>query len=101
MSCKIERLATSEGTVVFRVSGDIQVEHVNTIQDLIVCEGAPVGFDLSETMLVDRDAVTYLALCELNGIQLRNCPPFLREWVTKEELHQQAERKPGARSDPG
>ena len=70
----------------FRVSGHIQSEHVQTIQDLIAREKGPIGFDLNELTLVDRDAVSYLALCELRGIELRNCPPFLRDWVTKEQL---------------
>ena len=70
----------------FRVSGHIQTEHVKTIQELIAREAVPIGLDLGELTLVDRDAVSYLALCELRGIELRNCPPFLRDWVTKEQL---------------
>ena len=85
MSCKIERLATHE-TVVFRVSGHIQSEHVNTIQELIAREVGQIGLDLDELTLVDRDAVSYFALCELRGIELRNCPPFLRDWVKEERL---------------
>jgi hypothetical protein len=85
MSCKIERLAT-QGMVVFRVSGHIQSEHVKTIQELIAREEGPMGLDLKELTLVHRDAVSYLALCELRGIELRNCPRFLRDWVTKEQL---------------
>jgi hypothetical protein len=30
--------------------------------------------------------VNFLATCELKGIELRNCPAFLREWVTSEKL---------------
>ena len=26
-----------------------------------------------------------LALSEANGTELRNCPPYIREWVTREE----------------
>ena len=85
MSCKIERLATSEGTAMFRVSGHIQSEHVGTIEELIAREGGKIALDLTEIMLVDRDAVSYLAVCELKGIELRNCPPFLREWISKEQ----------------
>lgn len=84
MTCKIEHL-TAEGVVVLRVSGHIQSEHVSTIEELIAREGDQIALDLSELTLVDRDAVRYLALCELIGIELRNCPPFLRDWVTKEQ----------------
>jgi hypothetical protein len=86
MTCKIEQLNGVEGSVVLRVSGHIQSEHVSTIEELIAREGGQIALDLSEIMLVDRDAVSYLAVCELRGIELRNCPPFLREWITREQL---------------
>ena len=85
MTCKIEQLTGVKGRVVLRVSGYIQSEHVSTIEELIAREGGKIALDLTEIMLVDRDAVSYLAVCELKGIELRNCPPFLREWITKDQ----------------
>jgi hypothetical protein len=35
-------------------------------------------------MLVDREAVRLVATSELNGIELGNCPAYIREWITKE-----------------
>jgi hypothetical protein len=35
-------------------------------------------------LLVGREAVKLLALSEANGTELRNCPPYVREWVTRE-----------------
>ena len=35
-------------------------------------------------LLVDREAVGLLALSEASGTELRNCPPYIREWVTRE-----------------
>jgi len=37
--------------------------------------------DLREVKLADRDAVRFLARCEADGIQLKNCPPYVREWI--------------------
>jgi hypothetical protein len=34
--------------------------------------------------LVDREAVKLLALSEAHGTELRNCPPYIHEWVTRE-----------------
>jgi anti-anti-sigma regulatory factor len=85
MTCKIERFASGENVVVLRVCGRIQMEHVSTIKDLILCETGAVVIDLTEVTLVDRDVVTFLAVCERRGIELRNCPAFLREWVVKEQ----------------
>ena len=85
MTCKIENL-TAEGVVVLRVSGHIQSEHVSAIEELIAREVGQIELDLTEITLADRDAVSYLAVCELRGIELRNCPLFLREWLTRVRL---------------
>ena len=45
---------------------------------------ASFAIDLKNVLLVDREAVKLLALSEANGTELRNCPPYIREWVTRE-----------------
>jgi len=85
MTCKIERLASKGNMIMLRLCGWIQVEHVKTIRELIEQETGKVALDLREMTLVDRDVVNFLAACELKGIELRNCPAFLREWVTSEK----------------
>jgi anti-anti-sigma regulatory factor len=82
----IERLAGVEHAVVLRVCGRIQLEHVRTLQEMIGQEGGRAVLDLTEVTLVGRDAVKFLAACELKGIKLRNCPAFLREWIASERL---------------
>ena len=47
-------------------------------------ERGAVAIDLEEVGLVDRGAVTLLALSEAKGIALRKCPPYIREWVDRE-----------------
>ena len=91
MTCKIERFASGDSKVVLRVCGRIQVEHMGTIEELIgdKCQG--VILDLTEVMLVDRDVVSFLAACERKGVELRNCPAFLQEWIAKEQLHPAAD----------
>ena len=84
MSCRIERLATSGESVVLRVSGRINGEDVGTLQEVIGQEHGGVTLDLTEIILVDYDAVKLLALSEANGIELRNCPSYIREWVARE-----------------
>jgi hypothetical protein len=84
MTCKIERLVSAENSVVIRVCGRIQVEHVRTVKELIRQEQGVVVLDLTEVTLVDREAVNLIAMCPLKNVELRNCPAFLREWVTRE-----------------
>jgi hypothetical protein len=39
---------------------------------------------LKDLTLVDQDAVTFLRRCEADNITLRNCPAYIREWITRE-----------------
>ena len=39
---------------------------------------------LKEVRLVDREAVQFLARCETEGVELDNCPAYIREWIEKE-----------------
>ena len=50
-------------------------------------ESGRVTLDLMDVLLVDRDAVQLLAVRESNGDELRNCPAYVREWVTREDGH--------------
>ena len=84
MSCRIERLVSKEDFVVLHVSGRMQAEHVDTLRELLGREKGGVAIDLREVILVDREAVRLFALSEANGIELRNCPAYIREWVSKE-----------------
>jgi anti-anti-sigma regulatory factor len=101
MTRKIERLVSGENSVVIRVCGRIQVEHVSTVKELIRQRGVVV-LDLTEVTLVDRDAVNLIAMCALKNVGLRNCPAFLREWVAKERRRIAAgtvNKAPGATGD--
>jgi predicted metal-binding protein len=56
---------------------------VPELQKLIEAEAdlAAITLDLQEVRLVDREAVRFLAACEARGVKLRNCPPYIREWI--------------------
>jgi anti-anti-sigma regulatory factor len=86
MTCKIDRLADSDNRTVLRICGRIQVEHVSTIAELMGKECRSAVLDLTEVMLVDRDVVTFLAACDRQGVELKHCPAFLKEWIAKEQL---------------
>ena len=86
MSCRIDRVVSAESLVVLFVSGRITGEHVDILQGVLERESGGVVIDLKNVLLVDRDAVKLLALVEVNGTELRNCPPYIREWVTRERV---------------
>jgi len=71
----------------FALSGRIQGADLAELERLIAAE-APrrvIALDLAEVRLVDRGAVAFLARCEANGTQLENCPPYVREWIAREQ----------------
>jgi len=56
------------------------------LQDLLLQESDAVAIDLKDVLLVDREAVNLLAASEFNGLELRNCPAYIREWITRERV---------------
>jgi hypothetical protein len=104
MPFRIERLVGSEDLVVLRVSGRIQAEHVDMLRELLGREEGKVVVDLTEVALVDREAVSFLALNEADGVELRNCAAYIREWVDRERHRNSADRfgpKTGGGDDIG
>ncbi len=82
MTCRIDRILIEQG-VVLRISGRIAGEGLHVLRTALK-EDRVVAIDLTEVELIDRDAVTLLARTEGNGIDLRHCPAYIREWVTRE-----------------
>jgi len=81
---KITRAAN--GKVVFKLSGRIGAENVGELESQIRAEasGRRIVLDLKDLTLVDRDVVGFLRRCEADNIQLKNCPAYIREWITRE-----------------
>jgi hypothetical protein len=89
MSCRIDRVIGDDNRMVLLVSGRITGEHVSMLRGVLEQESGGFAIDLKNVLLADREAVKLLAFSEANGADLRNCPPYIREWVTREkaEMH--------------
>ena len=81
---KITRAANGE--VVFKLSGRMGAKDIGEVETLICAEASDsrLVFDLKDLRLVDQDVVSFLRRCEADSIQLRNCPAYIREWITRE-----------------
>jgi Fe-S cluster assembly iron-binding protein IscA len=81
---RIQRSANGE--VVFTLSGQMDEEPIAELETLINSEanGRRIVFDLKDLTLVNEDAITFLERCESNSITLENCPPYIREWITRQ-----------------
>ncbi len=81
---RIQRKAN--GKVVFTLSGRIEAEDIDELRRLFGLEDTnrKIALDLRDVTLVDREGVKFLAVCEVNGIELENCPAYIREWIGRE-----------------
>ena len=82
MVLKIDRSADGKH-VVLRLSGRMQSENLGQLKGLME-QSAHVVLDLADVKLVDRDVVRFLGTCEAKGTVLRQCSPYIREWIDKE-----------------
>jgi hypothetical protein len=63
------------------------------LRALLEEEEGVVIIDLKDVLLVDREAIKLLAVCESNEVELRNCPAYIREWVTRERADRNTSEK--------
>jgi hypothetical protein len=79
---------STHGEVVFKLSGRMEAEHVSELSGLLAPERDNVDLvlDLTDLTIVDGDAVAFLDLCETGGVRLKNCPAYIREWITRSRV---------------
>ena len=84
MVLKIEEHSKGPRTT-FVLSGRIESSNVQQLKLEIDRIETEVTLDLRQVQIVDRDAVHFLARCETRGIELLECPPFVRAWIKSEQ----------------
>jgi hypothetical protein len=67
-----------------RLIGRIQTEHISELKAQLDAIQRSKVLDLGEVSLVNRDVVQFLGTCESEGIQLLNCPTYIRKWIDGE-----------------
>ena len=82
MTCRIDRLSTERGLVLC-ISGRLAGEDLELVR--MALDGRRlVAIELAQIELVSRDAVKLLVAAEAEGIELRSCPAYIREWIANE-----------------
>jgi len=84
MTLKIERHADGHRTTL-RLIGHLQAECPEELQAQIEGNGPRTVLDLDEVTLVDVEAVRFLGGCEAAGIAILHGPPYIREWIAREQ----------------
>ena len=83
MTIRIEK--TSEGhKTTIRLCGKLSASHRQELSEQIETNTQRIVLDLEEVTLVDLDIVQFLARCEAGGMELLHCPPYIREWIARE-----------------
>jgi anti-anti-sigma regulatory factor len=84
MTCKIERQVDEHHTTL-RLIGHLQAEHLEALQAHIKGNGPRTVLDLDQVTLVDVEVVRFLGGCEAAGIPILHGPPYIREWIHREQ----------------
>ena len=83
---RIETLETGD-LVTFVLSGRIEKEDLRVLKTLLEKHEAAVALDLQDIRLLDQEAVSFLANFETDRARIVNCPPYIREWIRREQAH--------------
>jgi hypothetical protein len=91
MVLRIEKVSKGK-LLILRLSGRLQAEQLAELKAHLDPKPANVVLDLEGVKLVDRDVVCFLAVCEAKGVHLRQCSPYIREWISREKASRASNR---------
>ena len=86
MAFRIETAARGRFTV-FILSGRIEKEAIAELRRLFECQPdyRDIVLDLKDVSVIDREVMQFFAHCEVDGVKLENCAPYIREWMEREK----------------
>jgi hypothetical protein len=88
VTLKIEKTVDRRGTTV-RLIGRIRAEHLVEVTRQLEGSGPGTVLQLDEVTLVDVDVVRFLNRCEMQGVRVVDCSPYIREWMIREQSRSQ------------
>lgn len=81
MTLKIEKKADSPE---IKLIGQIECDVLGTLKEELQDSNPATILDLEEVTLVDVDAIRFLRDCEIEGMSIRNCSQYIRNWIQLE-----------------
>jgi anti-anti-sigma regulatory factor len=85
MTLRIEATPGHQRTIV-KLIGRIQTEHLSELRAQLDAIGGSIVLNLGDLSLVNLEVVRFLSTCESEGIQLLNCPTYIRKWIDREKV---------------
>ena len=85
MPFRIETAARGRFTVF--TLGRIEKPAMAELKRLFECQRdyRDIVLDLKDVSVIDREVMRFLAHCEVDGVKLENCTPYIREWMEREK----------------
>src|SRR5208282_571502 len=77
----------SDGSrIILRLIGRLRYDCLEELRQRIENKAALVVLDLAEINLVDLQSVRFLRDCQDQKIEVRNCAPYILEWIRRERV---------------
>ena len=83
MTHKIETTAGEYGTII-KLIGRFRAECLSELKLTIERSKGRIVLEMNEVTLVDVESVRFLRNAETQGVELRHCPAYVREWIVRE-----------------
>jgi hypothetical protein len=85
MTLKLKRICEKHGTRLC-MSGELRCAHVVDLRTEIEQVRQLATLDLGEVDVIDIEGIRLLNECQVRGIEVVNCSPYIREWMLQEKL---------------
>lgn len=80
---RIETVLDGDRTIL-RLIGRVRSSCIGEVRQQIEERASNIVLDLAEVDLVDLQSVRFLRDCQDQKIELRNCSPYILEWIRRE-----------------
>jgi anti-anti-sigma regulatory factor len=84
MTIKFEKETRRLKTVIHS-SGRLQARHLEELKRQLEGTRSRMALDLNGVTLVDVETIRFLNACEKRGVEILNCWPYIREWMSREK----------------
>jgi anti-anti-sigma regulatory factor len=69
---------------ILRLIGRVRSSSIGEVRQQIEQRASNIVLDLAQVDLVDLQTVRFLRDCQDQNIELRNCSPYILEWIRRE-----------------
>jgi hypothetical protein len=74
--------------IILRLIGRVRCDCIEDLRQRVQNQASFIVLDLADVDLVDLPSVRFLRDCQDRKIELRNCAPYIMEWIRRERLEE-------------